>query len=53
MVRLIAAALVEVGHGRMTPAQFGKVVAAGDRSALTVEAAPAHGLYLRQVRSLW
>eukprot|EP00878_Enallax_costatus_P034684 GHUV01038477.1.p1 GENE.GHUV01038477.1~~GHUV01038477.1.p1 ORF type:complete len:341 (+),score=98.26 GHUV01038477.1:636-1658(+) len=51
MVRLIAAALVEVGHRRMTPSQFLKVLDSGDRSALTVEAAPAHGLYLTQVRS--
>lgn len=49
MVRLIAAGLVEVGHGRITPAQFKKALAAGDRSALPVEAAPPHGLYLEQV----
>jgi len=49
MVRLITAGLVEVGHGRMTPAQFKKVLAAGDRSSLPVEAAPPHGLYLDRV----
>lgn len=49
MVRLIAAALVEVGHGRMTPAQLKRVLDAGNRAALTIEAAPAHGLYLQQV----
>lgn len=50
MVRCLAAGLVEVGHGHMTPAQFKKVLAAGDRAALTVEAAPPHGLYLKEVR---
>lgn len=47
---MIAAGLVEVGQGRMTPAQFKNILEKGDRSALPVEAAPAHGLYLTQVR---
>lgn len=50
MVRLIAAGLVEVGHGRITPAKFKKLLLAGDRTGLPVEAAPPHGLYLEQVR---
>jgi tRNA U38,U39,U40 pseudouridine synthase TruA len=49
MVRLIAAGLVEVGHGRISPAQFRKLVVAGDRQGLPVEAAPPHGLYLEKV----
>jgi tRNA U38,U39,U40 pseudouridine synthase TruA len=52
MVRLVAAGLVEVGHGRITPAQFKKALAAGDRSALPVEAAPPNGLYLEQVGTM-
>jgi hypothetical protein len=50
MVRLIAASLVEVGHGRVTPQQFKKQLEAGARAALQVEAAPPHGLYLQKVR---
>lgn len=50
MVRLIAAALVEVGQRRMSPAQFRALLAAADRSKLRVEAAPPHGLYLDKVR---
>lgn len=50
MVRLIAAGLVEVGHGRVSPQQFRKQLEAGSRAALQVEAAPPHGLYLRKVR---
>ena len=49
MVRLITAGLVEVGHGRITPAQFKKLLAKGDRLGLPVEAAPPHGLYLEEV----
>ncbi|WIA08941.1 hypothetical protein OEZ85_008358 [Tetradesmus obliquus] len=49
MVRLIAAGLVEVGHGRVSPQQFRKQLEAGSRPALQVEAAPPHGLYLRKV----
>lgn len=48
MVRLLAAGLVEVGQGRLSPQQLQQVLAGGDRSKLT-EAAPAHGLYLKQV----
>jgi hypothetical protein len=49
MVRLIAAGLVEVGHGRITPAKFKKLLEAGDRTGLLVEAAPPNGLYLDKV----
>jgi tRNA U38,U39,U40 pseudouridine synthase TruA len=49
MVRLIAAGLVEVGHGRITPAKFKKLLEAGDRTGLPVEAAPPTGLYLEKV----
>jgi len=48
MVRLLTAALVEVGHGRMSPQQVRQVLQSGDRSKLP-EAAPPHGLYLMQV----
>jgi tRNA U38,U39,U40 pseudouridine synthase TruA len=52
MVRLITAGLVEVGHGRISPAQFKKLLSKGDRAALPVEAAPPHGLYLSKVSLL-
>lgn len=40
------ALLVEVGHGRMTPAAARAALEVGDRSVLPFEAAPPHGLYL-------
>jgi hypothetical protein len=46
---MIAAALVEVGHGRVSPQALAQLVAAGDRAGLAVEAAPAAGLVLQQV----
>eukprot|EP00879_Flechtneria_rotunda_P027255 GHRR01029181.1.p2 GENE.GHRR01029181.1~~GHRR01029181.1.p2 ORF type:complete len:206 (+),score=87.95 GHRR01029181.1:964-1581(+) len=49
MVRLIAAGLVEVGHGRISPRRFKQLLAAGDRSLLPIEAAPPQGLYLQKV----
>ncbi|KAF8072846.1 truA1 [Scenedesmus sp. PABB004] len=49
MVRVIAAGLVEVGHGRLRPAQFKQLLDAGDRARLEVEAAPPHGLVLERV----
>ncbi|MEW5308600.1 MAG: hypothetical protein WDW38_000545 [Sanguina aurantia] len=48
MVRMLAAALVEVGHHRMTPGKLQQALQQGDR-ALLPEAAPPHGLYLRRV----
>lgn len=50
MVRLIAAGLVEVGQGRLSAAQFKKLLDVGDRALLKVEAAPPHGLCLEEVR---
>ncbi|GBF90172.1 tRNA pseudouridine(38,39,40) synthase [Raphidocelis subcapitata] len=49
MVRVIVALLVEVGHGRMTPAAARAALEAGDRGVLPFEAAPPHGLYLLKV----
>ena len=46
---MIAAALVEVGHCRMTPQQLQKVLQKGERSRLP-EAAPPQGLCLNEVR---
>ncbi|KAF5833245.1 pseudouridine synthase [Dunaliella salina] len=48
MVRVIVGALVEVGHGRISPAKFAQAVADANRDAFP-EAAPAHGLYLERV----
>ncbi|PNW79181.1 hypothetical protein CHLRE_09g405150v5 [Chlamydomonas reinhardtii] len=48
MVRMLAAGLVEVGHGRITPQGLLKLLEKGDRSALP-EAAPPTGLYLASV----
>jgi tRNA U38,U39,U40 pseudouridine synthase TruA len=50
MVRLIAAGLVEVGQGRLSAVQFKKLLDAGDRALLKVEAAPPYGLCLEKVR---
>ncbi|KAG2488767.1 hypothetical protein HYH03_012765 [Edaphochlamys debaryana] len=49
MVRMLAAGLVEVGHRRITPAGLAEALAAADRSALPIEAAPPHGLVLSRV----
>ncbi|KAG2429559.1 hypothetical protein HXX76_010794 [Chlamydomonas incerta] len=48
MVRMLAAGLVEVGHGRITPQGLRKLLERGDRSALP-EAAPPTGLVLAAV----
>jgi tRNA U38,U39,U40 pseudouridine synthase TruA len=48
-VRMIASALVEVGHGRISPSRLLQLLEAGDRAGLGVEAAPASGLVLQQV----
>ncbi len=45
---MLVAALVEVGHGRMTPRQVGQLLESGDRGKLP-EAAPPQGLYLLKV----
>jgi hypothetical protein len=49
MVRVLVAALVEVGHGRLTPEAARDLLESGDRGRLPVEAAPPHGLYLVRV----
>ena len=48
MVRMLVAALTEVGHGRLAPAQIKQILESGDRGRLP-EAAPPHGLYLMRV----
>jgi len=48
MVRMIAVALVEVGHHRLTPAQLQQLMLAGNRGALP-QAAPPQGLTLDRV----
>jgi len=48
MVRMIAAALVEVGHRRISAEKLRSILEAADRKALP-EAAPPHGLYLMRV----
>ena len=45
---MIAAGLVEVGHGRLSPAKLASILASGDRKLLP-EAAPPHGLFLDRV----
>jgi tRNA pseudouridine38-40 synthase len=45
MARNIAGTLVEVGLGRFTPWEVGRVLRSGDRS-LAGRTAPPHGLYL-------
>ena len=49
MVRLIAGTLVEVGKGRITPAGFSAILARSEKTK-HVHAAPARGLYLKEVR---
>lgn len=48
MVRLIVGALVDVGRGKLTIAQFEQIVASQDRSKAS-GAAPSEGLYLAKV----
>ncbi len=48
MVRAIVGTLVDVGRGRITPAQFGQLIAAKDLS-LSGTSAPAQGLFLSNV----
>jgi tRNA pseudouridine38-40 synthase len=49
MVRIIVGTLVEVGLGRMAPAQVGEILAGRDRTKAG-PTAPAHGLELIEVR---
>ncbi|MBB6609492.1 tRNA pseudouridine(38-40) synthase TruA [Pontibacter sp. Tf4] len=48
MVRLIVGALVDVGRGKLTIAQFEQMIASQDRSQAS-GAAPSEGLYLARV----
>ena len=48
MVRIVAGTLVQVGLGRMTPAQVAEIVASRDRTRAG-PTAPAHGLTLVEV----
>lgn len=48
MVRAIVGTLVDVGRGKITPAQFGELIAAKDLS-LSGTSAPAQGLFLSNV----
>jgi tRNA pseudouridine38-40 synthase len=49
MVRIIAGTLVEVGLGRFSAEDVGKMLAAKDRRAAG-QTAPAHGLFLQWIR---
>jgi tRNA pseudouridine38-40 synthase len=49
MVRLIVGTLVQVGKEKITPAQFRAILESGEKTKF-VHAAPAHGLYLKEVK---
>ncbi len=49
MVRLAVGTLVQVGKGRITPLDFSEILDSGEKTKF-VYAAPAHGLYLEEVR---
>lgn len=49
MVRLIVGTLAEVGREKITPAQFREILESGVKTK-HVHAAPARGLYLKEVR---
>ena len=49
MVRLITGTMVQVGKGRITPLDFSKILDSGEKTKF-VYAAPAHGLYLQEVK---
>lgn len=49
MVRGIVGTLVDVGRGKMTPAQFCAIIESMDRSLASAQA-PAHGLFLSDVQ---
>ena len=49
MVRLIVGTIVQVGKGRITPLDFSKILDSGEKTKF-VYAAPAHGLYLEEVK---
>ena len=49
MVRLIVGTLVQVGKERITPKDFKEILDSGEKTKF-VYAAPAHGLYLKEVK---
>ena len=49
MVRLIAGTLAQVGREKITPSQFRDILESGEKTK-HVHAAPARGLYLKEVR---
>lgn len=49
MVRIIVGTLLDVGHGRFTPADISKILSSRDRSRAGATA-PAEGLYLNKVK---
>jgi tRNA pseudouridine38-40 synthase len=49
MVRLIAGTLAQVGREKITPSQFRDILESGEKTK-HVHAAPAKGLYLKEVR---
>ncbi len=49
MVRLIVGTLVQVGKEKITPEQFHEILESGEKTKF-VHAAPARGLYLKEVR---
>ncbi|MCI0531053.1 MAG: tRNA pseudouridine(38-40) synthase TruA [candidate division Zixibacteria bacterium] len=49
MVRILVGTLLEVGRGKMTPAEFRRIIAARDRRKAG-KTAPACGLYLKEVK---
>ncbi len=48
MVRLIVGAIVNVGKGKMTEAEFEHIISSGQKHK-HIRSAPAHGLYLAKV----
>lgn len=50
MVRIIAGTLIEVGLGKFSPEEVGRMLAARDRRAAG-STAPAHGLYLQWIKT--
>ncbi|HKQ32644.1 MAG TPA: tRNA pseudouridine(38-40) synthase TruA, partial [Thermodesulfobacteriota bacterium] len=49
MVRLIVGTLAQVGKEKITPSQFREILESGEKTK-HVHAAPAKGLYLKEVR---
>ncbi len=49
MVRLIVGTMGQVGKGRITPSDFSKILDSGEKTKF-IYAAPAHGLYLKDVK---